>query len=111
MLHVRDADHGCDERYGELRNVMYCKVRRPLLNDVDQVVRTRLQLDPDEELGKDEGADLRRRKRGSKISNAAGKRLRGVPGRPNAERREAFRFRFAGDRFARRERHVMSRFS
>jgi hypothetical protein len=86
-------------------------VRRPPFDDLGQVVRTRLQLDPDEELGEDEGADLRRRKRGSKISNAAGKRLHGVQGQPDAKRREAFRFGFADDRLARRERHVVSRFS
>ena len=78
VLHIRDADHGRDERCGELRDVVHDNVRRPLLDDLEQVIRTRLQLDPDEELGEDEGADLRRRKRGSKISNAAGKRLHGV---------------------------------
>ena len=111
VLHIRDADLGCDERCGELRDLVYDEVRPPLLDDVDQVVRTRLQLDSDEELGEDERADLRGRKRGSKISNAAGNRLHGVHGPPDAKRREAVCFRFAGDRFARRERHVMSRFS
>ena len=111
VLHIRDADHRRDERCGELRDVVYDDVRRPLLNDLEQVIRTRLQLDPDEELGEDEGADLRRRKRGSTFSNATGKRLHGVRGQPDAKRREAFRFGFAGDGFARRERHVMSRFS
>ena len=60
VLHVRDAGHGRDERCGELRDVVYHEVRRPLLDDREQVVRARLQLDPDEELREDEGADLRR---------------------------------------------------
>ena len=102
-------DLGRDERCGELRDVVDHNVRRPLLDDLEQVVRTRLQLDPDEELGEDEGADLRRRKRGSKFSNAAGERLHGVHCRPDAKRRKALRFRFAGDGFARRERHLVSR--
>ena len=58
MLHIRDADHGRDERCGELRDVVHDNVRRPLLDDVEQVVRTRLQLDPDEELGEDEASGL-----------------------------------------------------
>ena len=110
MLDVRDADRGCDERCGEVRDVMHHNVRRPLLDNPEQVVGTRLQLDPDEELGEDVGADVRRRKRGSAVSNPAGERLHGVQRQPGAKRREAFRFRFAGDRLARRERHVMSRF-
>ena len=100
VLHVRDADVVATS--GAANSATSCTTRcgAPLLNDLDQVVRTRLQLDPDEELREDEGADLRRRKRSSKISNAAGKRLHGVHGRPDAKRREAFRFGFAGDRFA-----------
>ena len=58
VLHVRDADPGCDERCGELRDVVHDNVRRPLLDDLDEVVRARLQLDPDEELREDEAADL-----------------------------------------------------
>ena len=76
VLDIRDADHGRDERCGELRDVMHDNVWRPPLDDFEQVIRTRLQLDPDEELGEDEGADLRRREQGSTIANAAGKRLR-----------------------------------
>ena len=33
VFHVRDADHGRDEWCGELRDVVYDNVRRPLLND------------------------------------------------------------------------------
>ena len=87
------------------------EVRRPLLDDPEQVIRTRLQLDLDEELREDEGTDLQRRKGGSKISNAARKLLHRVQGQPDAKRCEAFHFGFAGDRFARRERHVVTRFS
>ncbi len=111
MLHIRDAGHSRDERCRELRDVVYHNVRCPLFNDLEQVVRTRLQLDPNEELGEDEGADVGRRQRGSKLSNAVGKRLHRVQSKPDAKHREAFRFGFTGDRFPRRERDIMSRFS
>ena len=111
VLHVRDADNGRNERCGELPDVVYHNVRCPPLNELEQVIRTWLKLDPYEELGEDVGADLRRRQRGSKLSNAEGKRLHGVRGKPDAKRREAFRFGFAGDRFARCKCHLVSRFS
>ena len=109
VLHIWDADRGCDERCGELRHVVDHNVWRPSLDDLEQVVRTRLELDPDEELGEDEWADARRRKRRSTLSNAAGKRLHEVRRRPDAKRREALRLRFAGDRFADGERHLVPR--
>src|SRR4051794_39861880 len=90
---------------------MYHDVRRPPFNDLEQVIRTRLQLDAHEELHEDEGTDLRRRKLSSTLTYAARKRLHGVQGKPDAKRREAFSFGFAGDRFPRCECHIMSRCS
>ena len=98
MLHIRDAHAGRDERCRELRHVVHHDVRRPLLDDLEQVVQARLQLDPDEELREDERANLRRRERGSDLSNTPRQRLHGVHGQPDAERRKAFRLRFARDR-------------
>jgi hypothetical protein len=103
VLHVRDAGHGCDERRGELRDVVHHHVRRPLLDDVDQVVRARLQLTSHEELGKQEVADLRSRKRGGPVSNPSGKRLHRIHVQSTPKRREAFHCRFARDRFTRRK--------
>ncbi len=58
VLRVWDADPGCDERCGELRDVVHDDFRRPLLDDLDEVVRAQLQFYPDEELREDEAADL-----------------------------------------------------
>ena len=58
VLHVGDADPGCDERCRELRDVVYDDVRRPMLHDRDQVVHAGLQFDPDEELREDEAPDF-----------------------------------------------------
>ena len=81
--------------------------RRPPLDDLEQVLQARLQLDPDEELGEHERANLRRRERRSHLSNAPRRRLHGVHGRPHAERRKSFAAGFAHNGFARSECHIV----
>ena len=107
MFHVGDAESGCDHRRGELRDVVHDQLRAPALDDLGQVVRPRLELDADEELREEQGADAGGRKRG-KIRMPAGELVPGVVAQPGAERGEPVRGGLRDDRLARSDGHGVS---